>query len=326
MAFNSLYFAAAENQSKHGVTPSKYVYRTTDSLATVLGYNYFSSINQMLLLGDVIEVDFVDSLTAQTQSLGKAVVQISMKTTTGIKAFEGGANKRLVTCTLADVSTASNQTVTSSVAGVITKIYSVLGNAITVADAALTYAIGAVNITGGTATVAFNGSAAGDVDTATPTGLRTVAVGDVLKVTTDGASTTASPLYVVFEISEDPAQSEDVVHLTTRMTDVSTDGAGSADGVAWVVSPIAGTITKIRGVLGTAITVADAAVPASIAGVDVTNGSLAIVQAGSAAGSVFTATPTAARTVTAGQAIKFTSDGGSTTASTLDIMVEITAN
>lgn len=320
MAYNSLYFAAGENQSKHGAAPSKFIYRTTDSLADVVGYNYFSTINSMLLLGDTIEVDFVDSLTAQTKSLGRATVQIGQKTATGNKAFEAGANKRLVTVTLADVSTNSNNTVTSSIAGVITKIYSVLGNAITVADSALTYAIGATNITNGTAVVAFAGSAAGDVDTATPTGLRTVAVGDILKVTSDGASTTVSPLYVVFEISEDPALSNDVVHLTSFLTDVS------AASSAWMVSPIAGVISSIRTALGNAITVADSIVTAKIAGVAVTNGVLTIATAGSAAGDVDTATPTAARTVTAGQAIQIESDGGSTTVSPLYIMVEITAN
>lgn len=320
MAFNSLYFAAAENQSKHGAAPSNFIYRTTDSLATVNGYNYFSSIKGMLLLGDTIEVDFVDSLTAQTQCLGKATVQVGMKTSTQIKTFEAGANKRLVTVTLDDVSTASDNTVTSSVAGVITKIYSVLGNAITVADAALTYSIGATAITGGTATVTQAGSAAGDVDTATPTGLRTVAVGDVLKVESDGGSTTTAPLYVVFEISEDPAQSDDVVHLTTFMADVS------AASSAWVVSPIAGNITSIKSVLGGAITVGDATVTGKIAGVAVTNGVLTIANAGSAAGDVDTATPTAARTVTAGQAIQFESNGGSTDTQPLWITVEITAN
>jgi len=222
--------------------------------------------------------------------------------------------------TLADVSTASNTTATSSVAGVITKIYSVLGNAITVADAALTYAIGATNITGGPATVTQAGSAAGDVDTATPTGLRTVAVGDVLKVTTDGGSTTTAPLYVVFEITEDVAQSEDVVHLTVTLADVSTASS------AWVVSPIAGNITSIKSVLYGAIITADSTVTAKIAGVAVTNGVLTVAFAGSAAGDVDTATPTALRTVTAGQAIEIATDGASGNTIPLTVTLEITAN
>jgi hypothetical protein len=52
------------------------------------------------------------------------------------------------------------------------------------------------------------------------------------------------------------------------------------------------------------VSTADITITASIGGVGVTNGVVTIATAGSAAGDVDSATPTAANTVTAGQAIK----------------------
>lgn len=84
----------------------------------------------------------------------------------------------------------------------------------------------------------------------------------------------------------------------------------SADAAYHVVSPIAGRVTKLHSVIDGAVSAADVTVTPSIGGVDITNGALTIATAASAAGDVDTATPTAANTVTAGQAIKLTVAGG----------------
>ncbi len=91
---------------------------------------------------------------------------------------------------LADLSTASSCYVVAPVAGKIKKIYSVIQNAITVTDSVVTSYINATPVTSGTITVAFTGSAAGDVDSCTPSAANTVAAGDKIVLTTDGASTT----------------------------------------------------------------------------------------------------------------------------------------
>lgn len=105
-----------------------------------------------------------------------------------------------VTTRLTDVSTASSAFVAAPCAGKVIAIYSVLTNAITGANSALTTEINGVAITGGSWTVAYSGSAAGDRDSATPTAANTVAAGDALEAITDGASSTASALDVTFVI------------------------------------------------------------------------------------------------------------------------------
>lgn len=81
--------------------------------------------------------------------------------------------------------------VVSPVAGKITRIESVLlGGAVVTNNAVVTGKIGAagagVAITGGALTVTASGSAAGDIDTASPTALNTVAVGSLIYFTVSG--------------------------------------------------------------------------------------------------------------------------------------------
>lgn len=85
---------------------------------------------------------------------------------------------------------------------------------------------------------------------------------------------------------------------------------GSAEAVYYLVSPYAGTISKIYTVTDGAVGTADITVTAAIGATGVTNGVVTIATAASAAGDVDSATPTAANTVTAGQAMNFTVSGG----------------
>jgi len=82
--------------------------------------------------------------------------------------------------------------IVSPVAGTIKKIYSVIDAALAGGDATLTGKIGAVAITGGVVTITQAGSAAGDVDVATPSALNVVAIGDVISLTVGGANTDAT--------------------------------------------------------------------------------------------------------------------------------------
>lgn len=85
---------------------------------------------------------------------------------------------------------------------------------------------------------------------------------------------------------------------------------GSAEAVYYVVCPHAGTISKIWTVTDGAVGTADITITAAIGATGVTNGVVTIATAASAAGDVDSATPTAANTVTAGQAVNFTVTGG----------------
>ena len=80
------------------------------------------------------------------------------------------------------------------------KIYTALQAVIATANGGITFEIGGTAITGGGITVAYSGSAVGDVDSATPTAANDVLEGGTIEMITDGASTNAIVLYVTFVI------------------------------------------------------------------------------------------------------------------------------
>jgi len=95
----------------------------------------------------------------------------------------------------------------------------------------------------------------------------------------------------------------------------------------YIVSPYAGDILKIYSVIDQAIATADTVITAKIATVAVTDGVLTIAYSGSAAGDVDSATPSAAKTVTAGQAIEFACGGQTTTAASrahITVVIDVT--
>lgn len=83
----------------------------------------------------------------------------------------------------------------------------------------------------------------------------------------------------------------------------------SAEAVYYLVCPHAGDITKIYTAIDSAVLTANATITPAIGVTAVTNGVVTITQAGSAAGDVDVASPSAANTVTAGQAVNFTVTG-----------------
>lgn len=105
----------------------------------------------------------------------------------------GGADKIVMSIHDIDLVGANTEVkrIVSPVAGTIDKIYSVINGALTTGDATLTAKIGAVAVTNGAITVAQAASAAGDVDSATPTAAKTVAVGDVISITVGGTNDAA---------------------------------------------------------------------------------------------------------------------------------------
>ena len=103
---------------------------------------------------------------------------------------------------LSDVSTAGSAYVVAPSTGYIKKIYSVINGAIATANAAITTEINGIAVTGGALTITQSGSAAGDVDSATPTAANFVKAGDVTEVITDGASTNTISANFTFVIEE----------------------------------------------------------------------------------------------------------------------------
>lgn len=109
--------------------------------------------------------------------------------------------KVYLTVDMTDISTPSTVYLPSPVAGTITKITTIINGAIATANSIITSKIGATAITNGAITVAYSGSAAGHIDSATPTALNTVVVGSNINFTTDGASSNVVRTTIVVEIT-----------------------------------------------------------------------------------------------------------------------------
>ncbi len=109
-------------------------------------------------------------------------------------------NDYFLTSTIADISTASSTFVPVPDGGKVIKIFTALQGAIGTANAAITFEIGGTAITGGGITVTQSGSAAGDVDTATPTAANRVEEGGSIEMITDGSSSNTIKLVVTFVI------------------------------------------------------------------------------------------------------------------------------
>lgn len=107
-----------------------------------------------------------------------------------------------LTVEIEDISTAGQSYVAipDGFGGDVVEIRTVINGAIATADATLTPKINGTAMTNGAITVAFSGSAAGDVDTARPTGANTVRDGEAIEIETDGASTNAVKCFVTFVI------------------------------------------------------------------------------------------------------------------------------
>lgn len=107
---------------------------------------------------------------------------------------------RFVTKTITDVSTAGSYWVVPGFACKVVKIISVIDGALATANAGLSFEIGGTAITGGGITITQSGSAAGDVDTATPTAANVVGAEQPIELITDGASTNTVAATVTFEV------------------------------------------------------------------------------------------------------------------------------
>jgi len=117
-----------------------------------------------------------------------------------ILAAVNNSNLMALTYKFKDISTASSQWVVCPLAGDVFKIYSVLHGVIATADTAISFEIAGTPITSGGLTIAFSGSAAGDIDSATPSAAKTVTAGQAIEIISDGASTNTVDLTITFLI------------------------------------------------------------------------------------------------------------------------------
>lgn len=97
-------------------------------------------------------------------------------------------NKVCMSIELTDISTPASYYIVIPIAGVISKFYTVIESNITGSNAGIALYINGVAVTNGTITVTQSGSAAGDIDSCTPTAANIVTAGQAIEVRLDGAS------------------------------------------------------------------------------------------------------------------------------------------
>jgi hypothetical protein len=106
-----------------------------------------------------------------------------------------------ITAHFPDVANKSDIFIPMSFAGTVTGVKTIIDGAIGTADTVLTCKVGSTAMTNGTITIAYSGSAAGDVDSCTPTALNTFGASDYLRVTSDTAGSGTVNATVLFTIS-----------------------------------------------------------------------------------------------------------------------------
>lgn len=143
--------------------------------------------------------------TAATSDSGKVITPSASTAGVGVlRSLTWGeitSRKEYITVELDDISTASSTYVPTPAGGTVTKAWSVIHGAIATADSTLTIKPAGTAATGGTITVAYSGSAAGDIDSCTPTANNTVTAGGYIEVETDGASTNTVRVTLTIEIT-----------------------------------------------------------------------------------------------------------------------------
>ena len=202
MAFAITNLRPSGNQAGSGKAFQDWNYITTDSLATCDTSGYFNGATTLLGVGDRIHINVVDDVDTVTSitATGTLIVDTNASSVVDTNNAVIG-DKIYLTVDMTDVSTASSVWVVAPVACTFTGLWSVINAAITSADAAITTEIGGTAVTGGALTIANSGSAAGDVDSATPSALNTLTAGQALEIITDGGSSTTSRATFTVELT-----------------------------------------------------------------------------------------------------------------------------
>lgn len=147
-----------------------------------------------------------------------------------------------------------------------------------------------------------------------------LSAGDLIYIVSSNAAAGGSKLIRVDAITSGVVTTTpggSPVYVSGQIADISTAGQ------TWLVSPIAGLVTKVYGVLQGAITGADATL--TVKDKDGNSmGTITVANASSAAGDVDSLTPAANNDVAAGDAIEIETDGGSTNVVIESIIIEIT--
>ena len=119
----------------------------------------------------------------------------------GLTASAAELNTAILTLDIADGSAEAVYYLVSPHAGTIKKIWTVIDGVVGTADITITAAIGATAVTGGVVTIATAGSAAGDIDSATPSAQNVLTAGQAMNFTVTGGGAGGSPrIHLAVEI------------------------------------------------------------------------------------------------------------------------------
>lgn len=169
-----------------------YHFQTNDTKATVAASHYFDFAVTVLNVGDIVFAAMdLDGTPATTQYMvntndGTHVGVIE----TAFTPFPG------IVVRLPDVSNKASDAAVVRLAapfnGKIVQVDAVLNAALATGNATLTTAINGTGVTTGVITTTQSGSAAGNVNSVTPSALNTFSKGDLITVTGGGSSTATS--------------------------------------------------------------------------------------------------------------------------------------
>lgn len=121
---------------------------------------------------------------------------------TTVSATATELNEYVLTLDIADGSAEAVYYLVCPHAGTINKIWSVTDAAVATADITITAAIGVTGVTNGVVTIATAASAAGDIDSATPTAANVVTAGQAINLTVTGGGAGGTPrIHVAVVIS-----------------------------------------------------------------------------------------------------------------------------
>ena len=116
-----------------------------------------------------------------------------------------------------------------------------------------------------------------------------------------------------------------VNHPFTEVTIQGSVASVSSTSVLYMRLPFRGKVTKVGATLSTSSATADATCTTSIAGTNITGGVVTITQSGSAAGSTFSAVPTAANTCNEDDYMGFTFSGTGTSGGPVSVWANVRA-
>ena len=134
--------------------------------------------------GGKIEVESGGALT-----IGGATVDESTLAMTDLTASAAELNEQVLTMDVLTDETTGDFYIIAPHAGTIDKIYTVIDAAIADADITVTASIAGAAVPGGAVTIAYSGSAAGNIDIASPSAANTITAGAAIKLVVAGGTT-----------------------------------------------------------------------------------------------------------------------------------------